>query len=141
VSLEEALSHVTFELVLMFCALLPCLALREILAVYRICAARHHQKAEQKALALLKEWLLPTQLAQYESNGCFEVVGSHSGNRYRIRPAAHMNVDELGKHGERITTLCFGPRGYLPVSDLMLAQKIALETDERAALQIANSNC
>jgi hypothetical protein len=51
-----------------------------------------------------------------------------------------MNVDELGKDGERITTLCFGPRGYLPFGDLMLAQKIALETDERAALQIANSN-
>ena len=140
-TLEEALSHVAFVLVLMmFCALLPCLALREIVAVYRTCADRHHQKAEQKALALFKEWLLPTQLAQYENNGYFEVVGSHSGKRYRIRAAAHMNVDELGKHGERITTWCFGPHGYLPISDLMLAQKIALETDERAALQVANPN-
>jgi hypothetical protein len=86
VSLEEPLSHLTFVLVLMFCALLPSIALREIVAVYRICAARHHQEAEQKALALLKDWLLPTQLAQYESNGYFEAVGSHSGKRYRIRP-------------------------------------------------------
>jgi hypothetical protein len=32
----------------------------------------------------------------------------------------------------------FGPAGYLPLADNMLAQKIALETDEQAALAVAN---
>src|SRR5262245_53936373 len=107
----------------MFCALLPCIALREIAAVCRAAAARLHRKAEQKALALLTGWLSPAQLTQYEVHGYFEVMGSHSGKRYRIRRAAHMNVDELGEHGARITTWCFGPSGYLPISDLMLAQR------------------
>ena len=97
-------------------------------------------KTEQKALALLKEWLSPAQLAQYERDGHFEVVGSHSGKRYRIRPARHMNIDEINEQGERVAAVwCFGPHGYLPVGDSMLAQKIALETDEKAALQVANS--
>jgi hypothetical protein len=33
---------------------------------------------------------------------------------------------------------CFGPEGELPIGDVMLAQKIALEKNERAALALAN---
>ncbi len=33
---------------------------------------------------------------------------------------------------------CFAPKGYLVAGDVMLAQKIALETDERGALAVAN---
>src|SRR5712692_8660886 len=33
---------------------------------------------------------------------------------------------------------CFAPKGYLVAGDVMLAQKIALETDERGALNVAN---
>ena len=98
-------------------------------------------EAEQKALSLLKLWLSSAQLTQYESNGHFEVTGSHSGKRYRIRCARQMNVDELGEHGAKLGVWCFGPEGYLPVGDVMLAQKIALETDERAALAVANRGC
>jgi hypothetical protein len=96
------------------------------------------RKAEQKAVALLKQWLSSAQLAQYESNGHFEVTGSHSGRRYRIRRGRQMNIDELDEHGAQIAVWCFGPEGYLPVGDVMLAQKIALETDEHAALAVAN---
>lgn len=38
----------------------------------------------------------------------------------------------------QIAVWCFGPEGYLPVGDVMLAEKIALETDEHAALAVAN---
>jgi hypothetical protein len=69
------------------------------------------------------------------------VVGCHSGKRYRIRRAGQMNIDELSKQGSRVAVWCFGPLGYLPVGDVMLAQKIALETNENAALQVANSTC
>ena len=51
--------------------------------------------AEEKGLALLKQWLSPVQLAQYEKYGYFEVTGGDSGKHYRIRPTRQMNVDEL----------------------------------------------
>ena len=95
-------------------------------------------EAEQKALELLKQWLSSVQLAQYERTGRFDVTGCHSGKRYRICRGRQMNVHELDQNGVQIAVWCFGPEGCLPVSDIMLAQKIALETDEHAALAVAN---
>ena len=48
--------------------------------------------------------------------------------------------DEFDGRGVRIAVWCFGPEGHLPLGDVMLAQKLALETDEQAALAIANRN-
>jgi hypothetical protein len=98
----------------------------------------HRRIAEQKGLALLKEWLSPAQLAQYEKYGYFEVMGGDSGKRYRIRATSQMNVDELDEQGARTAAYCFGPEGELPIGDVMLAQKIALENNEQAALALAN---
>jgi len=95
-------------------------------------------EAEQKALDLLKQWLSSVQLAQYERTGRFDVTGCHSGKRYRICRGRQMNVHELDQNGVQIAVWCFGPEGCLPVGDIMLAQKIALETDEHAALAVAN---
>jgi hypothetical protein len=92
---------------------------------------------EQKAGALLRQWLSPAQLTQYERTRRFEVEGSDTGRRYRIHRHAQLNVEELDERGDRVTFWCFAPEGNLPVDDIMLAQKIALETDERAALEIA----
>jgi hypothetical protein len=94
-------------------------------------------KAEQRASTLLKEWLTREQCIQYQRLGYFEVRGSHSGKRYRIRPARQMNVDQLDERGCRVDVLCFLPEKYVPVSDVMLAQKIMLENDEPAALGVA----
>jgi hypothetical protein len=94
--------------------------------------------AEEKASALLKHWLSPVQVAQYEKYGYFEVTGGNSGKHYRIRPKRQMNVEELDQHGVRIAAWCFGPEGELPIGDFMLAQKIALENNEQAALAVAN---
>jgi len=66
------------------------------------------------------------------------VKGSHSGKWYRIRYGRSMNIDELGENGVRAAGWCFGPEGRLPLGDIMLAQKLALETDELAALAVAN---
>jgi hypothetical protein len=99
---------------------------------------RWRGEAEQRAGALLRRWLSPAQLAQYERTGRFEVVGSDTGKRYRIHPHKQMNIEELDERGAFVTSLCFAPEGNLPVDDIMLAQKIALETDERATLAIAN---
>jgi len=99
---------------------------------------RWNEEAEQNARALLRRWLSPAQLEQYEMMGHFEVVGSDSGKRYRIRRYDQMNIEELDEGGARVAVWCFLPEGNLPVGDTMLAQKIALETNERAALAIAN---
>lgn len=95
-------------------------------------------KAEQKALDLLKQWLSSVQLAQYESTRHFDVTGCHSGKHYRIHHGRQMNIYELDQNDVPIAVWCFGPEGCLPVGDIMLAQKIAIETDEHAALAVAN---
>jgi hypothetical protein len=62
-----------------------------------------------------------------------------TGRTYRIRMAAGpMHVQELDGRGHCVRRLCFYPRGRLVDGDIMLAQKIALETFETEALAIAN---
>jgi hypothetical protein len=98
----------------------------------------HTPAAEARGLELLKANLTPAQLAQYERRAAFDLTGSVSGKRYRIRHGRQYNVDELDSRGEIARTLCFVPQGELVTGDILLAQKIALETDEAAALAVAN---
>jgi hypothetical protein len=112
--------------------------LSDLLGHKRAFDCREHSKADNKAYTLLKEWLSPAQLALFESKGYFEVKGSHSGKCYRIRCARQLNIDQLDAEGIPVAVWCFGPAGCLPVGDIMLAQKIALETDEQRALAVAN---
>jgi hypothetical protein len=95
-------------------------------------------ESEERGLELLKEWLSPEQFAQYDAKSYFEVTGCHSGKRYRISHGTSMNIYELDGAGRPRVGLCFVPQGYLVAGDVMLAQKIALETDERRALRVAN---
>ena len=92
-----------------------------------------------RGLKLLREWLTPEQLAQYDTHGYFDVTGCHSGKRYRIRHGTATNVYELDYAGHATNGWCFVPGDNLVAGDVMLAQKIALETDERAALAVAKS--
>ncbi|MGY3393419.1 hypothetical protein ACVWW6_006010 [Bradyrhizobium sp. USDA 3311] len=94
--------------------------------------------AEERGEKLLREWLTPEQLAQYDARGDFEVRGEASGRRYRIVRGASFNVLELDSKGRIGARICFMPEGDLVFGDMMLAQKIALETNERAALDVAN---
>jgi hypothetical protein len=93
---------------------------------------------EARGLQLLKEWLTPEQIAQYDATSYFEVTGCHSGKRYRISHGTSMNIRELDRAGRSRVGWCFVPKGHLVAGDVMLAQKIALETDERGALTVAN---
>jgi len=93
---------------------------------------------EARGLELLKEWLSPEQFAQYDAKSYFEVTGCHSGKLYRIRHGTSMNIHELDGAGRPRVGWCFAPKGHLVAGDVMLAQKIALETDERGALAVAN---
>jgi hypothetical protein len=93
--------------------------------------------AETRGLTLLREWLSPEQLAQYNAKGYFHVTGCYTGKRYRIHHGTSMNVHEIDHAGWSRVGWCFVPNTYLVAGDVMLAQKIALETDELSALAVA----
>jgi hypothetical protein len=95
-------------------------------------------EVEARSLKLLKEWLSEAQLRSYEERGYFEVVGCDSRSIYRIHRARQMNVTQIDDSGKPICGWCFLPDGNLAAGDVMLAQKVALETDERGALAVAN---
>jgi hypothetical protein len=48
-----------------------------------------------------------------------------------------MNVEVLDDAGHRMCALCLMPKGHLPVGDVMLAQKLALESFEAKAIKVA----
>jgi hypothetical protein len=96
-------------------------------------------KSELRGLKLLREWLSQEQLTQYDAHRYFEVIGCHTGKRYRICHGTAANVFELDDAGLPREGWCFVPNDHLVAVDVMLAQKIGLETDERGALATANN--
>ena len=92
---------------------------------------------EGRSLRLLRDWLSPVQRAQFAKKGYFEVVGGETGKQYRIYPGAMSNVCEIDEKGRPGLGLCFRTMGELPIGDVMLAQKIALESCESSALAVA----
>ena len=90
-----------------------------------------------RGIFLLREWLSPQQREQFDYYNHFEVIGCDSGKSYRIQHGSSTNVIELDRYGRPRKGWCFVPEGNLVPGDVMLAQKIALETDERGALAVA----
>jgi hypothetical protein len=109
---------------------------RAVRQLYNI--VRNSNFPEARGRRLLRRWLSAEQLAQFDARNFFDVIGCHTATRYRIYYANVANVEELDKAGRSITRYCFAPKGHLVPGDVMLAQKIALETDELAALAVAN---
>jgi hypothetical protein len=95
------------------------------------------RRREERGRKLLREWLSREQLALYEARGYFEVIGCQTGKRYRIYRGNGNNIIELDDAALPSTGWCFVPCDPLVVTDVMLAQKIALETDEQGALAVA----
>jgi hypothetical protein len=106
---------------------LPAHGGRHISLAFRVCA-----------WDLLKNNLTPEQAHQLCRTCAFDVIGGATGRRYRIRHGFTFNVDLLSERGQRVASFCFRPRGYLPMGDIMLAQKNALELFELETLKIAN---
>jgi hypothetical protein len=50
-----------------------------------------------------------------------------------------MNVHQLDQAGQKVARWCFVPKGGLVTGDILLAQKIAIETMESQALKLANT--
>jgi hypothetical protein len=113
-----------------------------VAACSRIKALRKlYQKksSEARGLLLMRDWLSPDQRKQFDNLGYFDVVGCDSGNRYRIyHRMVPPNVYEIDDAGGLKMGLCFMPIGRLVAGDVMLVQKIALETAEDSASKVAN---
>jgi hypothetical protein len=96
--------------------------------------------AQVRSLQLLLPNLSPDQRQQFTYYNYFDVIGGETGTRYRIRNRHFLNVERLDHKGRCTCRLCFGPQGKLPISDVMLAQKLALELFESEAIKIANAS-
>jgi hypothetical protein len=83
--------------------------------------------------------LSPAQRRQFARYDYFDVTGGDTGPRYRIRNGRTLNVAQLNASGGCVRLLCFGPQGTLPIGDVLLAQKIALELFESEATRVANA--
>jgi hypothetical protein len=91
--------------------------------------------AVAKARVLLERALTPQQRRDLLARRCFYVKGKRL--TYRIREGHAANVDALDSTGRLISRFCAHPVGHLPVYDVMLAQKLWIETDENMFLKKA----
>jgi hypothetical protein len=90
-------------------------------------------------MKLLRRWLSAAQKEQFDTCGYFDVVGSHTGRRYRIKVGTSTNILELDNCERAVARWCVIPCATLPAADVMLVQKIALENNEQSALAVARS--
>lgn len=94
-----------------------------------------NQAALAKARMLLERALAPEQRRDLLARRCFYVKGKRF--TYRIREGHAANVDAIDCDGRVISRFCAHPVGRLPVYDVMLAQKLWIETDENMFLKKA----
>jgi hypothetical protein len=115
------------------------IAWRSSLEKVRRLYVRHNDEntPEARGLRLLRTWLSPSQLEQFNAKGHFDVIGCDTGTRYRIYFGTSLNVHELDDAGRLKMGWCFLPEGGLVPGDVMLAQKIGLETSELHASSVA----
>lgn len=119
---------------------------REIIERQRAAAVNHQYDIERRILVsnglkalnqsikLLIGHLSNEQKEQYKATEKFLVKGCHTGRIYRLDKSPSYNIQCVLTEDR----WCFVPAGNLQIGDVLLAQKIALETDEKAALKIAN---
>ena len=93
------------------------------------------QAAIDKARVLLERALTPEQRRDLYARGYFYVNGKRF--TYRIREGHSANVDALDSSGCVMIRFCAHPLGRVPVYDVMLAQKLWIETDENMFLKKA----
>jgi hypothetical protein len=74
---------------------------------------RSHLHSEERSQDLLRQWLSPNQAEQYDKYQRFDVLGSDTGTRYRIRCGTTMNIEELAANGRVTRRWCFAPEGAL----------------------------
>lgn len=94
-------------------------------------------EAKEKAKLILSEHLTEEQRAQLAREKFFVVRGS-AGRMFRVHEGRAGNVRLLSEDGRPVEQLCIHPTIACPDEDTMLAQKLAIETDEAAFYAKAN---
>jgi hypothetical protein len=100
---------------------------------------RQRAEANERAKELLFRFLTEEQRRSYENDHRFDLVGS-LGTPFRIRRNVMANIEILDLSGEIIAALCAHPAedDWLPEADKHLGQLLALQTDEKAIMRVAN---
>jgi hypothetical protein len=95
--------------------------------------------SSERALALLKRHLNEVQLQELEAFKGFHVVGA-DGRTFRIHHAAHGNVFSI-ENGVPAVNYCIVAVNEVPIPiyDLMLAQKVLLESTPESFFATANA--
>ena len=99
--------------------------------------AEERRQADARADGLLLACLTPAERKTMEKMAAL-VVRSQTGRTFRLRRSRSRNVDEMDADGNVIARFCIHPQDHMPHGDLLLAQKLMLETDEAEFLRIAN---
>lgn len=89
--------------------------------------------AEKKAKATLLKNLSPAQRDRFDRDQCFDVIVPDRGT-FRVNNGTVFNVTHV-ETGDRY---CARPEGNLPVFDVMLGQKLTLETNPDKFFTVAN---
>lgn len=93
------------------------------------------ESAKQKSRELLLRLLSPAQREEFQSAGKF-TVQIRDGRQLRIERRHTFNVIDLGTR----IRYCTHSATPVPIFDLMLAQKLMLETDPDSFFAVANDN-
>ena len=99
---------------------------------------RERAAAKLRASKLLMSTLTAEQLTEYKRANEFKLYTN--GRCYLVRQGRAGNVFLLDEQGNRVRKYCAHPIDSVPDEDTMLAQKLLLETDEQAFLQMANAS-
>jgi hypothetical protein len=96
-------------------------------------------QAVERAKALLIDNLDNEQRAQFTKDRHFIVHSRDRQRRYRVEQGFAGNVKLLRQDGKAIASFCIHPDDRrIPAEDVMLSQKLLLETAEEEFLRIAN---
>lgn len=92
----------------------------------------------RKANLLLMSNLTQEQLEMYVNDQEFYVVGSWSQRQYLIKYDSCLNVFDMDKICVLCAVLPNSNDERVPIPDLMLAQKLIIENNEKEFLRIAH---
>lgn len=95
------------------------------------------EAADKRAEELLFAHLDKIQTAQYRKEKKF-TVRSKDGADFELQSLWSGNAVEMTPDGKRLARFCIHPAVIVPIPDLLLSQKLMLETDPAAFRRIAN---
>jgi hypothetical protein len=99
---------------------------------------QEQEKAKRRARELLVSCLEDDQKEELERDGFFHVETRDGTRRYKLRPGS-APIRVKGEDGRK-WSYCIHPDYGFPPEDVVLAQKLLIESDEDEFLRIANAS-